>query len=172
MYLYQNLYNSKTSTVTRVATYFGRKLITLSVHLICLQHVCRDAARRASSLATADTCVIKVKFHYAIQLASWSGLRPARDLVADQVANLVADRFELSRHVETVRTCLLHVGNQVCNQVCNLDSVMEFSLSRPQTSWRTSSRAGLRPAIPLRITCHYLAAKIILFHFRRGSAQP
>ena len=38
--------NLKTSTVANVSTYFGCKFITLSVHL-CLQHVYRDAARRA-----------------------------------------------------------------------------------------------------------------------------
>jgi len=30
--------------------------ITLSVHLICLQHVRRDAARRAGLQVTADPC--------------------------------------------------------------------------------------------------------------------
>jgi len=34
----------------------GRKFNTLSVHL-CLQHVFRDAARRAGSSATADACI-------------------------------------------------------------------------------------------------------------------
>jgi len=42
---------------------------------------------------------LKAKFHYAI-----------------------ATRFKLSRHVEIARTCLQQVGNQVCD----LDSVMEF----------------------------------------------
>jgi len=47
-------------TVTRkrrplqaLSTYFGRKSITQSVQL-CLQHVRRDAARRAGLSATAD----------------------------------------------------------------------------------------------------------------------
>ena len=35
---------------------FYHKFITLSVHL-CLQHVFRDAARRAGSSATADICL-------------------------------------------------------------------------------------------------------------------
>jgi len=38
--------------------------------------------------------------------------------------NRSATRFGLSRHVEIARTCLRQVGNQVCD----LDSVMEFSL--------------------------------------------
>jgi len=33
------------------------KFITLGVHLICLQHVRRDAARRAGLSATADPCI-------------------------------------------------------------------------------------------------------------------
>ena len=49
-------YNSKTSTVASVVE-FGRIFSTLSVHL-CLQYVCRDAARRVGSSAMADklTC--------------------------------------------------------------------------------------------------------------------
>ena len=39
-----------------LATYLGRKFITLSVHLFCLQHVCHDAVRRAGLLATANPC--------------------------------------------------------------------------------------------------------------------
>ena len=49
---------------TRSVVFLGwySKFITLSVHLICLQHVCRDAARRAGFSATADPCMIlKVK---------------------------------------------------------------------------------------------------------------
>jgi len=37
-----------------------RKFITLSVHLICLQRVRYDAARRAGMSATADPCVTVV----------------------------------------------------------------------------------------------------------------
>jgi len=40
--------------------------------------------------------------------------------------NQSATTFELSRHVEIARTCL----RQVENQVCDLDSVMEFSLKQ------------------------------------------
>ena len=39
-------------------------------------------------------------------------------------------RFELSPHVQIARTCLQQVGNQVCDQVCDLDSVMEFGLKQ------------------------------------------
>jgi len=38
-------------------------------------------------------------------------------------------RFELSRHVEIARTCLWQVGNQVCDQVCDVDSIMESGLN-------------------------------------------
>ena len=51
---------------------------------------------------------LKAKFHYAIQLASWS--QTSREPVCD--------RLELSGHVEIALTCL--------RQVCDLDSVMEF----------------------------------------------
>ena len=37
---------------------FGCKFITVSVHPICLQHVCHDAACRAGLSATADPCWI------------------------------------------------------------------------------------------------------------------
>jgi len=36
---------------------FGRKFITLSVHLICLQHVRRDAACHMGLSVTADPCL-------------------------------------------------------------------------------------------------------------------
>jgi len=39
-----------------LSTYLGRKSITPSVHLVCSQHVRRDAARRAGLSATADLC--------------------------------------------------------------------------------------------------------------------
>jgi len=55
--------------------------------------------------------------------------RPAREQVYGQLASIMeyglnrsATRFELSRHVEMARTCLQQIGNQVCD----LDSVMEF----------------------------------------------
>ena len=38
-------------------TQLGRKFITLSVHLTCLQHVRRYAARRAGLSATTDPCI-------------------------------------------------------------------------------------------------------------------
>ena len=41
---------------TRGVVNFGREFITLNVHLICLQHVRRDAARRAGLSGTADPC--------------------------------------------------------------------------------------------------------------------
>ena len=44
--------------------------------------------------------------------------------------NRSATRFQLSRHVEIARTCLRQVGNHVCYQVSDLDSVMEFSLKQ------------------------------------------
>jgi len=54
--------------------------------------------------------------------------RPARELdsVMEYGLNWSATRFELSRHAEIARTCLRKVGNQVCDKVCDLDSVMEF----------------------------------------------
>ena len=42
-----------------LSSQLGRKFITLSVHL-CLQHFCRDRARRAGSPATADTSLFMV----------------------------------------------------------------------------------------------------------------
>jgi len=36
---------------------FGRRFITLSVHLICLQHVRRDAACRADLSVTAEKLI-------------------------------------------------------------------------------------------------------------------
>ena len=69
----------------------------------------------------------KVKFHYAIQVA---------DLVADLVSDLAFDKLvqvcdqlatffgsNAGRHVETARTCLRQVRNQICHQVCDLYSV-------------------------------------------------
>jgi len=42
------------------------KFITPSIHF-CLQHVCRDAARRAGLSATADTCNLYCLFSYLRQ---------------------------------------------------------------------------------------------------------
>jgi len=49
-------FDAKRCQLSSVAT---RKFITLSVHLTCLQHVRRDAARRAGLSATADPCFHK-----------------------------------------------------------------------------------------------------------------
>ena len=71
--------------------------------------------------------LLKAKFHYAIQVA---------DLVSDLL------QTDSSEHVcdllSTQESCKLvanlhevvdsQVGNQVCHQVCDLDSVMEFGL--------------------------------------------
>ena len=40
-----------------LSTWFGCRFITLSVHLICLQHVCCDAVRRVGLSVTADPCI-------------------------------------------------------------------------------------------------------------------
>ena len=92
------------------------------------------------------TILFKAKFHYAVQLASrsqtssrpnsitLSSLRPAHEQVCDQLASWFAScrpaseqdsimKYGLNRHVEIARTCLRQVGNQVCD----LDSVMEFA---------------------------------------------
>ena len=76
---------------------------------------------------------LKAKFHY--YPGRRPGCRPARACrvrVAGRskagrkpAANRSATRFELFRHVESARTCL----RQVENQVCDLDSVMEFGLN-------------------------------------------
>jgi len=42
----------------------GRKFITLSVHLIYLPHVRRNAARRAGLSATDDPCIFLLAFEY------------------------------------------------------------------------------------------------------------
>ena len=88
-----------------------------------------------SRLAREQTCD---------QLASWSHRRrPAseQDSVMEYGLTRSATRFELSRHVEIVRTCLRQVGKQVCDKAfCDLHSVMEFSLKQVAdqlafTSW-------------------------------------
>jgi len=53
-------------------------------------------------------------------------LQPARELVRDLLAGRIATEFDLSPHVEIARTCLGQVGNHVCD----LDSVLEFSLKQ------------------------------------------
>jgi len=44
-----------------VSTYLSRKFITLSIHLICLQHVRHDAAHRTGLSATADSCTFQLQ---------------------------------------------------------------------------------------------------------------
>jgi len=56
--------------------------------------------------------------------------------------NRSATRFELSRHVEIARTCLRHVGTQVCDQVCDLDSVIEFSQVADQLANELASQVA------------------------------
>ena len=88
----------------------------------------------------------------SITISSW---RPAREQICDQLAsrsaissragrgsaseqdsvieyglNRSAASFELSRHGEVAQTSLRQVENHVCDQVCDLDSVMEFSLKQ------------------------------------------
>jgi len=61
--------------------------------------------------------------------------------------NRSATRFELSRQVEIARTCLRHVGKQVCDYVCDhvCDLDMEFAkfhYANQLANWSaTSSRA-------------------------------
>jgi len=90
----------------------------------------------------------KAKFHYDIQVADLVSDLAIDKLVpvCDQLATFldrkqVADWFELPGHVERARTSLRPafdpyelVGNRVCDQVCDLDSVMEFSLYRAMRS--------------------------------------
>ena len=84
------------------------------------------------------TRFLKAKFHYALQLArrsvtsSRAVRRPAseQDSVMEYGLNRSATRFELFQHVEIARTCLRQVGNLVCDQVCDLDSIMEFCLKQ------------------------------------------
>jgi len=57
--------------------------------------------------------------------------------------NRSATRSELSRHVEIARTCLRQVSNEVCNEVCELDSVIEvglYCLNTPESSPGNSGR--------------------------------
>jgi len=72
---------------------------------------------KSSTFAAAR--YVKAKFHYAIRVANLAFDKFV--WVCDQLATfldrkLVADRFELSRHVEMARTCLRQVGNQVCDR--------------------------------------------------------
>jgi len=49
------LYTKVDAQCDKLATVVGRQFITLSVHL-CVQHDGRNAARRASLYAAAETC--------------------------------------------------------------------------------------------------------------------
>ena len=55
-----------------LSTQLGRKFITVSVHVICLQHVRRDAARREGLSATADLC--RVNLCRKVRLYDWERL--------------------------------------------------------------------------------------------------
>ena len=57
------------------------------------------------------------------------------------VANLSVTTFELSQHAKIARSCLRQVGNQVCDQVCVPDSVMEFSLKQVADRFELSRQA-------------------------------
>ena len=114
---------------------------------VCTSCVCRrpNSIPLSSSLAGRRPVrdQIPLRCSACDQLASRSaissraGRRPAheQDSIMEYGLNRSATRFELSRHVQIARTCLRQVGNQVCNQVCDLDSVMEFSQSWSQTSF-------------------------------------
>ena len=56
--------------------------------------------------------------------------------------NRSATRFEQSRHVEIARTCLRQVENHVCDQVCGMDSVMEFDPFAATPGDGPTARAG------------------------------
>jgi len=71
----------------------------------------------SSSLADRRPARDQIPLHYPAS---------EQDSVMEYDLNRSATRFELSRHVEIARTCLW----QVENQVCDLDSVMEFSLKQ------------------------------------------
>ena len=62
----------KLATVDAKRCRLGRKFITLSVHLTCLQHVRLDAARRAGLSATADPC------YYLLYASVASVMSPAQ----------------------------------------------------------------------------------------------
>jgi len=65
---FRHITRYKTSTIASVVNLFGCNFVTLSVHL-CLQHVCRDAARRAGLLATDDSYILVTRrIHYNTSL--------------------------------------------------------------------------------------------------------
>ena len=128
----------------------------------CIERFRPNSTILSSSLAGRRPARDQIQLRYPAcdQLASSSATssRAGRRLASEQAGvmecglNRSATRFELSRHIKIARACLR-------NQVCDLDGVMQFSLSRSQTSSRASapysitlssslagSRAGLRHA--------------------------
>ena len=75
-------------------------------------------------------------------ISSRAGRRSAseQDSVMEYGLYRSATRFELPQHVETARTCLRQVGNQVCDQVCDLLRLNIITLSRSQTWFPTCRR--------------------------------
>jgi len=69
--------------------------------------------------------------------------------------NRSATRLELSRHVEIAPTSLRQVGNQVCDQVCDLDTVMEFGLKQVADMFELSRQA--RFELVRDLVCHWTA---------------
>jgi len=71
----------------------------------CLQHVCRDAARRAVSSAIADTCISKPKSFIIRSFPADDLLLRCRPLNKSQnpLRYLVADRSETGRR--PARSC-------------------------------------------------------------------
>jgi len=64
-------------------------------------------------------------------------------------------RFDLSRHVEIARTSLPQVGKQVCDQVYDLDIVMEFGLKQVADRFEVSRQA--RFELVRQLVCDQLA---------------
>ena len=102
-------------------------------------HVCTSCAcRRPNSITLSSLLAGRRSVHNQISLrcdllaSSRAGRRPAskQGSVMEYGLNRSATRFKLSRHVEIARTCLRQVGSQVCDEVCDLDSVMEFGLNK------------------------------------------
>jgi len=84
------------------------------VHVVCV-----TACRRPNSITLAARDQIASRSATSSRSARRSASE--QDSVMEYGLNRSATRFELSRHVE-----IAHVGNQVCD----LDSVMEFSLKQ------------------------------------------
>ena len=151
-----------------------------------LSHRQRDRATLCISWNLINCC-IKAKFYYAVQLASRSqtssrpnsitlpSLRPARQQVCDQLASWSQnkiDQSKLPQHVEIAETCLRQVGNQVCDQVCDLDGVMEFGLNYIQqiafekacNKWMNVTATQHHHAL-FDKTYHYLVPRPTYYHF-------